>query len=63
MPTYRAPSVAEHWMLPLGLLLMASDVPFLRKPVGHLTIWGADKWVTLRQWVVQRLGRWAQPQG
>ena len=37
------------WTLPLGLLLMASDVPFLRKRVGHLTIWGADKWVALRQ--------------
>jgi hypothetical protein len=33
------------WMLPL----MASDVPSLRKRVGHLTIWGADKWVALRQ--------------
>jgi hypothetical protein len=37
------------WMLPLGLPLMASDVPSLRKRVGHLTIWGADKWVALRQ--------------
>ena len=32
------------WMLPLGLLLMASDVPFLRRPVGHLTMRGAKKW-------------------
>ena len=31
------------WMLPLGLLLIALDVPFLRKPIGHSTIWGADK--------------------
>jgi hypothetical protein len=45
------------WMLPLGLLLMASDVPFLRRPVGHSTICGADKWVTLRQWVLQRFSR------
>ena len=35
------------WMLPLGLLLMASDVPFLRRPVGHLTIRGADRWAAL----------------
>ena len=31
------------WMLPLGLLLIAYDVPFLRKPVGYFTIWGAEK--------------------
>ena len=29
------------WMLPLGLLLLAHDVPFLRKPVGRFTSWGA----------------------
>jgi hypothetical protein len=27
------------WMLPLGLLLVAYDVPFLREPVGRFTIW------------------------
>jgi len=36
------------WMLPLGLLLIALDVPFLRKPVGRSTIWGADKWAASR---------------
>ena len=45
------------WMLPLGLLLMASDVPFPRRPVGHLTIRGADRWAALRQWVLQRFSR------
>ena len=45
------------WMLPLGLLLMASDVPFLRRPVGHLTIRGADRWAAFRQWVLQRFSR------
>ena len=37
------------WMLPLGLLLMAYDVPFLREPVGSSTIWGMRKWVALRE--------------
>ena len=37
------------WMLPLGLLLMAHDVPFLRKPVGRFTIWGINKWASLRE--------------
>src|SRR5215203_2998036 len=37
------------WMLPLGLLLMAYDIPLLRKPVGHFTIWAIRKWASLRQ--------------
>jgi hypothetical protein len=37
------------WMLPLGLLLIAYDVPFLREPVGRFTIWGAQKWASFRK--------------
>lgn len=36
------------WMLPLGLLLIASDVPVLQRPVAAFTIWGTRKWATLR---------------
>ncbi|HEY7385018.1 MAG TPA: hypothetical protein VH743_15225 [Beijerinckiaceae bacterium] len=36
------------WMLPLGLLLIASDVPLLRTPVAAFTIWGTRKWAALR---------------
>jgi hypothetical protein len=36
-------------MLPLGLLLIAYDVPFLRAPVGRFTIWGVRKWTAFRQ--------------
>jgi hypothetical protein len=39
------------WMLPCGLLLLAADVPFLRKPVGRFTIWGAEKWARFRAWL------------
>jgi hypothetical protein len=42
------------WMLPLGLLLLAYDIPFLRRPMGRFTLWGADKWAALRQ----RWQRW-----
>ncbi len=42
------------WMLPLGLLLIAYDVPFLRKPVGRFTIWGAAKWASFRVWIRQK---------
>jgi hypothetical protein len=35
-------------MLPIGLLLIAQDVPFLRGPVGRATIWLERKWAALR---------------
>jgi hypothetical protein len=41
------------WMLPLGLLLIACDVPFLRKPVGHFTISAVRKWTALRQYAAR----------
>ncbi len=45
------------WMLPLGLLLIAYDVPFLREPVGRFTIWGAQRWAAFRRWLKLRWGR------
>lgn len=36
--------------IPLGLLLMAQDLPFLRKPVAIFTIWLEEKWRALKQW-------------
>jgi hypothetical protein len=29
------------WMLPLGLMLIAADVPFLQRPMARLTMWAA----------------------
>lgn len=31
------------WMLPLGLMLVASDVPFLRRPMARFTMWAIDR--------------------
>ena len=39
------------WMLPLGLLLLAADIPFLRKPVARFTLSSADQWTRVRKWV------------
>lgn len=36
-------------MLPVGLLLIAQDVPFLRRPVGHLTIKAVHGWRRLKK--------------
>jgi hypothetical protein len=37
-------------LLPIGLLLIAEDVPFLRKPVARFMIWLERKWMALRHW-------------
>jgi hypothetical protein len=36
-------------LLPIGLLLIAQDVPFLRKPVGRAMLWLERQWVALRR--------------
>jgi hypothetical protein len=33
------------WMLPLGLLLIAQDVPFLQKPLARMLGWIERKWM------------------
>ena len=34
---------------PIGLLLIAEDVPFLRRPVARMMLWLEEKWVRLRR--------------
>ena len=36
------------WMLPLGLLLIAQDVPFLQKPLVGTLAWIEAKWELFR---------------
>jgi len=33
------------WMLPLGLLLLAQDLPFLRRPTRRALLWMERRWV------------------
>jgi hypothetical protein len=33
------------WMLPLGLILIAQDVPFLQKPTAQLLGWMERQWI------------------
>ena len=33
------------WMLPLGLLLFAQDLPFLEKPMARMLGWIERKWI------------------
>ncbi|MEO7050105.1 MAG: hypothetical protein ABI128_00420, partial [Rhodanobacter sp.] len=32
------------WMLPLGLILLAQDIPFLRRPLRRALIWTERHW-------------------
>ena len=37
-------------LIPVGLLLIAQDLPPLRKPVANATLWLEDRWIDLRRW-------------
>lgn len=37
------------WMLPLGLLLIALDLPFLQEPMNRTMLWGQRKWTNWRR--------------
>ena len=39
------------WMLPLGLVLLAYDVPFLKAPIGRVLVQGERRW---REWKRRR---------
>jgi hypothetical protein len=38
------------WMLPLGLMLLAADVPFLKRPTGLALFWLERQWKRLAAW-------------
>ena len=42
------------WMLPLGLLLLALDIPVLQNPVNRTVIWGQRKWSNFQRWRRER---------
>ena len=36
--------ILGFWMVPLGLVLIAQDVPFLRRPMARMLAWIDRKW-------------------
>jgi hypothetical protein len=50
------PIIGIEW-LPIGLLLLAQDIPILRKPVARGFVWLEAKWLALRQWWRRRRDR------
>lgn len=49
--------VLGFWMVPLGLLLLALDVPILRGPMVRLVQWLERQWIRLRDWWRRRTQR------
>lgn len=43
--------------IPIGLLLIAQDLPVMRKPVAEATLWLEHRWMALRRWWERRHGR------
>jgi hypothetical protein len=41
--------VLGFWMIPLGLLLLAQDVPFIQRPILRLVSWAERKWRARRR--------------
>ena len=41
--------ILGFWMVPLGVLLLALDVPFLRRPTAGLMIRGERRWTEWRR--------------
>ncbi len=37
------------WMLPLGLLVLAIDIPALQGPINRLVLWGQRRFTTWRR--------------
>lgn len=37
--------ILGFWMVPLGVLLIAQDVPFLQRPLARVLRWAADRWL------------------
>jgi hypothetical protein len=50
--------ILGFWMLPLGLLLIAQDAPFLQKPIVSGLAWVEAKWNQLRsKWKAHQRSR------
>jgi hypothetical protein len=41
--------IVGYEFIPLGLLVLAQDIPVLRKPVGKMVLWLLGKWVKIRK--------------
>lgn len=47
------PVIGIEW-LPVGLLLLAEEIPFLRRPAARLMLWLESKWDALCLWYCRK---------
>ena len=43
--SFQFSSGVGFWMVPLGVLLLAQDIPFLRRPILRALLWLERKWI------------------
>jgi len=48
--------ILGFWMIPLGLVLIAQDIPFLQGPIARMLAWGIDRWERRRESTRPRRG-------
>ena len=53
--------ILGFWMVPLGLLLLALDIPFLRRPTAAFMIWAERRWSEWRRKRRQKPSRMMVP--
>lgn len=49
--------ILGFWMVPLGALLLAQDVPFLQRPLLRLLTWVGRQWLSLKLKLKRRFPR------
>lgn len=49
--------VLGFWMAPLGVLLLAEDIPFLRSPVRRAMVWLEGLWDRWKRWRRKKSGK------
>lgn len=42
--------IVGYEFIPVGLLVIAQDIPFMRKPMGKFVLWLLDKWKGIKKW-------------
>lgn len=46
--------IVGYEFIPLGILVLAQDIPFLRRPAGRLILWLLEKWRGFKKWWKQK---------
>ena len=42
--------IVGYEFIPVGLLVISQDIPFMRRPMGKFVSWLLDKWKAIKKW-------------